>query len=297
MQPSLLLFAPALLSAASPEVALLTPTVAQGGLIVIIAKEPADASAPRHARLGEIRIPFVSHPRDPQRSVAFLPVSTTTPPGAQTVIVEGPTEQRLPLTITRGSFPVIKVNVAKGKVDTTPEDDARIAREMEEFKAIGASPLPGRQWDGVFRAPVPGIVTCVHGTTRLFNGKTQRIHKGVDLRAATGTRVFAAAAGTVRLAKDVFFGGNLVYLDHGSRLFSTYAHLSRLDVKPGQKVQAGELLGLSGATGRVSAPHLHWGISLAGVDVDPFVFRSWTARLMGAEATATKPARKGKRRR
>jgi murein DD-endopeptidase MepM/ murein hydrolase activator NlpD len=167
----------------------------------------------------------------------------------------------------------VEVKVAPAKTQFSAMDKARVAREVEAFKAILATPGKVRLWQAPFHKPGGGIVTCGFGTTRRFNGAVQSVHKGLDFRAATGTPVHASGPGTVRLAKDVFFGGNLVSLDHGFGLFTVYAHMSRLDVRPGQVVQTGHLMGRSGATGRESAPHLHWGTSIDGVDVDPFLMQ------------------------
>ncbi len=278
-----------------PEVKALASRIPQGGVLVLTAK---GATGMMHAKLGEKRHPFFPMPTGAGNGQAVMvPVPLDCPVGAQDVTVEaeGQPPFTVALTVTRTTAPSVAVKVAPGKAQPSAEDKARILRERDEFLAIQASPGVTRTWSAPFRNPGGGIVTCGFGTTRSFNGVVQSVHKGLDLRAATGTPVFASAPGTVRLAKDVFFGGNLAYLDHGCGLFSVYAHLSRLDVKPGQVVQAGERLGLSGATGRVSAPHLHWGTSIAGVDVDPHLLQKATAALCGAPAPKAAP-RKGRRR-
>jgi murein DD-endopeptidase MepM/ murein hydrolase activator NlpD len=107
------------------------------------------------------------------------------------------------------------------------------------------------------------------GTRRLFNGEPHSAHGGADYRAPPGTPVLAAEAGLVVLAAHHFFAGKSVFVDHGGGLISIYMHLSRLDVKTGQRVAKGDRLGLSGATGRVTGPHLHFGLRWRGAKVDP----------------------------
>ncbi len=108
------------------------------------------------------------------------------------------------------------------------------------------------------------------GHRRVFNGQPRAPHSGADLRATTGTPIYAANRGRVVLAKDLFFSGNAVFIDHGYGLFTTYLHLSQIDVAVGEMVEQGQQLGLAGATGRVTGAHLHWGVRLVDARVDPF---------------------------
>ena len=135
----------------------------------------------------------------------------------------------------------------------------------ETMKRIDAE----RYWRGEFQRPVPGVVTSAFGGRRMFNGELRSYHRGVDLRGAEGTPIKAVADGKVTIAQNMYFAGNTVYLDHGQGVVSSYAHMSRLDVKPGEMVKAGQQIGLVGATGRVTGPHLHLGVNILGVAVDP----------------------------
>jgi murein DD-endopeptidase MepM/ murein hydrolase activator NlpD len=103
----------------------------------------------------------------------------------------------------------------------------------------------------------------------VYNGEPRSPHPGLDLRAASGTPVESSGAGHVCLAEDLYYSGNTVILDHGGGLFTVYAHLSRLLVSEGDAVEAGHILGLSGATGRVTGPHLHWGAKIGDRPFDP----------------------------
>ena len=152
-----------------------------------------------------------------------------------------------------------------------PEDQARADREAAETSAIYDTFTAERYWSDAFQVPVRGAKDGRNfGHRRVFNGQPRAPHSGADLRATTGTPIYAANRGRVVLAKDLFFSGNAVYIDHGHGLFTTYLHLSRIDVAVGEMVEQGQQLGLAGATGRVTGPHLHWGVRLVDARVDPF---------------------------
>ena len=116
---------------------------------------------------------------------------------------------------------------------------------------------------------MPGTATSVFGTRRVFNGKPRDPHSGLDLRAASGTPVHSSGPGVVSLAQELYYSGNTVIVDHGGGLFTIYAHLSEIRVQEGDTAEAGDVLGLSGATGRVTGPHLHWGAKIGSVPFDP----------------------------
>jgi murein DD-endopeptidase MepM/ murein hydrolase activator NlpD len=158
-------------------------------------------------------------------------------------------------------------------VEPGPEDQQQIAvavqTKQKAFAASDSNLKAKPQWSGSFATPVKAQPTDSFGTRRMFNGKLASIHKGMDFRAAAGTPVLAGNVGTVLLAQPLYYEGNCVMIDHGQGLVSISMHLSRIDVKPGDKVTRGQQLGLSGATGRVTGPHLHWAIRWQGAMLDP----------------------------
>jgi len=173
------------------------------------------------------------------------------------------------LAIAPKTFPEQRLTV-EGKFVNPPKTAAqRIEREKKRLGAIYARRTELPPAAGPFVKPVPGDPTSEFGTRRVFNGEPRAPHPGIDLHAATGTPVVAAGPGRVALAEDLYFSGGTVVVDHGGGLFTVYAHLSKIEVKPGAAVAAGDRVGLSGATGRVTGPHLHWGAKVGDEIFDP----------------------------
>ena len=184
---------------------------------------------------------------------------------------DGRVERReLTVRIVARKFPTTRLKVAERFVELNKADLARSQRESRETNAIYARITTSIVPDQAFSDPIPGVGGTNFGERRIFNGAPRAPHSGADLHAAAGTPVHATNRGRVVLAKNLFFTGNTVILDHGLGIYSLYAHLSRIDVKSGQTVTNGQLLGLVGATGRVTAPHLHWGMRMQKARVDPF---------------------------
>jgi murein DD-endopeptidase MepM/ murein hydrolase activator NlpD len=161
------------------------------------------------------------------------------------------------------------LTVAPGFVAPPAEDMARIKAEIELKQKIFATSAAEPLWTGDFRAPVQAAPTDSFGTRRTFNGTLASVHKGMDFRAATGTPVRAGNSGIVVLARSLYYEGNCVVIDHGLGLYTISMHLSRIDVHEGEHLIQGERIGLSGATGRVTGPHLHWAVRWQNAYLDP----------------------------
>lgn len=165
------------------------------------------------------------------------------------------------------AWPQSILKVAPKYVEPPREVQDQIARDVKRSRAALAVRTE-KNWTLPLKKPVPGGVTSPFGGRRVFNGKPRAPHKGTDMRSPEGAAVLAVADGTVVLAEPQYFGGNTVYIDHGQGVVSTYAHLSAFDVKAGQSVRRGQVIGRSGSTGRVTGPHLHLGLLVQGVAVD-----------------------------
>jgi murein DD-endopeptidase MepM/ murein hydrolase activator NlpD len=188
------------------------------------------------------------------------------------------------VAIEEGVFPRETLTVAPKYVEPPAEVRQRLENERHKLRALYAgrrSVAPSRR---SFLRPVPGDPTSVFGTQRFYNGKPRSPHPGLDLRAASGTPVKCSGHGRVGLAGDLYYSGGTVIVDHGGGLFTIYAHLSKLLVGEGDEIEAGRLVGLSGATGRVTGPHLHWGAKIGDRPFDPAALLD--ARLWGEPAPA-----------
>jgi hypothetical protein len=273
----------------SPEVTLSAVEVETGGTLLVQIDCRRMPAPPRELRLSfyDQGIMTFPHPVKGQAVQAGLVgIPLTAPPGKTHLTIEwGSGAQRLaqkmPFEIRQGMYGEEPLTVDPRHVRPSPKDLERIHREQEELKQIYASGSRSRLWRGAFQIPVPGEMNGSFGTRRVFNGELQSHHTGVDFRAQTGDPVHAAAAGVVRLTKDLFYSGNAVIIDHGAGVFTSYIHLSRIDVKVGQKIGKGQAVGLAGATGRATGPHLHWGVKVNSINVDPLAFVRVTDLLGG----------------
>jgi biotin carboxyl carrier protein len=160
--------------------------------------------------------------------------------------------------------------VPEATVNPPPEIAARIEREQAMVAAARTRDDDRDDYEAGFAWPVQGRVSGVYGSQRIYNGTPKSPHSGLDVAAVKGTPVHAPAAGIVTLAEpDLYLTGGTVLVDHGHGVSSNFLHFSRIDVKVGQRVEKGEVIGLVGATGRATGPHMHWGMNWFGVRVDP----------------------------
>jgi hypothetical protein len=181
--------------------------------------------------------------------------------------------QRVRFALERKAYPQQRLRVPPRHVDLSPEDAARAAREREHLATVlGRFTTAFEPADLRLQVPVDGPRSSSFGLRRVFNGQPRSPHSGMDLAAPTGTPVRSAAAGEVADLGDYFFSGRCAVVDHGRGFMSLYAHLSAFDTEAGRAVQAGSPIGRVGATGRVTGPHLHFGVVLNGHSVDPALF-------------------------
>jgi len=240
----------------------------QGGIVTLSINAPADARPV--ATLDGARAMVL---RDESRWLAVVGIPLGTPPGRhQLVVHDGSKTARMSFDVAAKEYAVQKLNVPPGQVDLSKRDLERAEGEKQRIrKALdGFSDRP----PGTLKLlpPAPGPRSSSYGLRRFFNGKPRSPHTGMDIAAAVGTPVQVAAAGIVADVGDYFFNGNTVIVDHGSGLVTMYCHLSGVHVEQGQSVAAGERIGDVGATGRVTGPHLHFGVTLNRAMVDPSLF-------------------------
>lgn len=209
----------------------------------------------------------------------FVGTDPLTAPGSRRVVIEaqGPTGvQRLAgasLLVRRVAFPTRRITLAPDRRGLL---DPRLAEE-EGRKVVAALRRlePGQLWNGPFRLPVQGRVASPYGVVSIYQGQMRGFHHGVDLAAPLGAPVVASNDGIVRLAEKLPLSGNAVLIDHGMGIVTSYLHQSVLFVRRGDKVRRGQVIGRVGSTGLSTGSHLHWGLRVNGVHVDPM---PWVGR-------------------
>jgi murein DD-endopeptidase MepM/ murein hydrolase activator NlpD len=208
---------------------------------------------------------------------ALAGVPFETAPGSYALDLNGERSAGKPLTLSRkfavarARYPKIEVKLTvEGKfTEPNPEQLKQIEEDQKVKQDYLSRVTPDQEWAGAFTAPAHAEISDVFGSQRIFNGKAQRPHFGLDFRVPTGTPVAAMNEGTVLLARRLYYEGNCVVLDHGQGLLTLYLHLSEFKVKEGDAVKKGQTLGLSGGTGRATAPHLHFAVRWRGEYLDP----------------------------
>jgi len=174
------------------------------------------------------------------------------------------------IAVKAGKFATERLQVGKEFVEPNPEQVKRANEERDRLREIFDRVTPERIWNGKFRVPLDGVTAGSNfGKRRILNGNPGSPHGGVDLSGTTGTPVHAAQRGRVVLAEELFFAGNTVVLDHGLGIYTFYGHLSEIEAKVGDLLESGAVLGKVGATGRVTGPHLHWGLTVEKARVNP----------------------------
>jgi murein DD-endopeptidase MepM/ murein hydrolase activator NlpD len=210
---------------------------------------------------------------------ALAGISLETTPGSYTLELAGErrtnktTDTKLTFTrkfvVARAKYPKVELTVEKKFTEPSPEQLQQISEDKKVKQDYLNRVSPDREWSGKFTPPADAAISDVFGTQRVFNGKTQSSHLGLDFRVPSGTPVDAMNGGTVLLARPLYFEGNCVVLDHGQGLLSIYMHLSEIKVKEGDSVERGQEVALSGGTGRATGPHLHVAIRWQGTYLDP----------------------------
>ena len=255
------------------------PLAVPGG-VARISLGPAATRPTVHTRQGEMDVPVLVV-GDPIEWTAVLGIPLVASVGDAVVTVKnaamgGDATRQVHYTVAPKQYKEQRLNVAPRTVDLSPEDQARYERERDHQAGVIATfteqPAGAALASMRMQVPVPGRRSSSFGLLRVFNGKPRNPHSGMDIAAPTGTPVVAPLPGRVIDVGDYFFNGGTVWLDHGQGLLTMYCHLSSVDARVGDVVQAGAAFCKVGATGRVTGPHLHWGVMLNRTMVDPALF-------------------------
>jgi murein DD-endopeptidase MepM/ murein hydrolase activator NlpD len=201
---------------------------------------------------------------------ALVGIDLDVAPGRHAVSIDADGVQATHLlTVTKKAFPTRSLNVDEAFVHPPAAMRERIDAEAKQLEALWASRTTGRLWTDPFVRPVSEPANSRFGTRSIYNGTPRGAHGGADFLSPAGTPVHAPNAGRVAVARELYFTGNTVVIDHGVGLYSMLAHLSAIDVTENDLVTAGQVVGRVGATGRVTGPHLHWAVRAGGARVDP----------------------------
>jgi murein DD-endopeptidase MepM/ murein hydrolase activator NlpD len=263
--------APSATAASELQVDVRSRAVRPGEVLAIGVQAPETVTAV-NASLGDRAIPMWRVSPRTWRGVAGLDVEQ--PPGPLALAITATAAQgarlarTLPLDVQPGSFAERHLNVAPRFVDPPESERPRIEREAVRLHAIYDSISTARS-PGPFVPPVPHRRSSPFGSRSVFNGQARDRHAGLDFASPAGAEIRAPAAGRVALVAPLYFTGNTVVLDHGYGVYSILAHLQRTMVVEGQVVARGARLGTVGATGRATAPHLHWSVRMGSTRVDP----------------------------
>ncbi len=206
--------------------------------------------------------------------IAVVPVSYWITPNDYILKIFGPNKQiKKTITVLSGNFPNSYIEVDQEKENLIrPEKESTIQRKKEEQKLINKARQKSsfsNLWTDSFIWPVKGPISTEFGATRFVNGSLQSRHSGIDIACQQGKSVSATNNGIVKLATNLLITGNTVIIDHGWNIFSSYSHLSKIEVKKGDRVEKGQKIGEIGSTGFSTGPHLHWTITINGVFVNP----------------------------
>jgi murein DD-endopeptidase MepM/ murein hydrolase activator NlpD len=261
----------------------------QGDVVVLTAttSEPVDEL---HARafgrdLATFRL-------TPTRWQTLAGIDIDTMPGVYPVSFEGTSAggtstAAIDVEVTAREFGRRVLTVDDAFVNPPEPVISRITSEAVELTQLWMQSEPRRLWTGSFVRPVPGRVNGAFGSRSIFNGEARQPHGGADFLSPAGTPIHAPNSGRVLLARDLYFTGNTVVIDHGLGVFSLLAHLSAIGVQQGDMVTRGEIIGRVGATGRVTGPHLHWTVRMNGARVDPVSLLAVVGRQPSASANGT----------
>jgi murein DD-endopeptidase MepM/ murein hydrolase activator NlpD len=244
-------------------------TPVPGGVAIL--PLPADVS-PATARYNGRRVLVT---RQDDRTVAVVGLALGTKPGRHRLQARTRDGKALSITFTVTDKTYKEQHITlkdKRQVNPEKQDLVRIRREQKQIRSALEHWTDRSSVVTEFRKPVSGPTSSPFGLRRFFNEQPRNPHSGLDIAAAEGTPVAAPAPGTVIQTGSYFFNGNTILIDHGQGLVTMYCHLSEIDVKPGARVRTGDIIGKVGRTGRVTGPHLHFGVSLNDARVDPLLF-------------------------
>lgn len=253
------------------EVTAKSRAVQPGELVVLTVIVPVRVDQLRVRAFGRDIAAFTTSSPGDRTWQALVGIDLEVKPGAYPVAIDADAGQHATyeLIVKPKRFPTRRLTVDESFVNPPPSEQERIERDAKLLNDVWQAPAAERLWTEPFVRPVEEPANSRFGTRSIFNGVPRNPHGGADFLSPSGTPVHAPNAGRIVVARNLYFSGNTVIIDHGLGLFSMLAHLSAMDVREGDRVSAGQIVGRVGATGRVTGPHLHWAVRASGARVDP----------------------------
>jgi murein DD-endopeptidase MepM/ murein hydrolase activator NlpD len=247
------------------EVSLIPDKIIQGRAFLIHVN--TDTEIVPQGTFRNIKVHFIKGTKNNYIAIASIDLESQTGQFSVVVHCESIIKEAF-IKVIPGDFRTQRLTLPEHLVTLSPDNLARAEREKARLEALWSIETE-RLWQGNFIMPLKGKLLSPFGVKRLINGKKRSPHSGIDIRGKKGTKIQAPNAGRVVLIDDQFFGGRTVVINHGQAIYSTFHHLSQIDVSTGQEVKKGEIFGRVGSTGRATGPHLHWGMKVLGQRVDP----------------------------
>lgn len=239
----------------------------QGDAFIITVTDMPSSSPPPVADISGKRLYFSSC--GDACFIAIGAIDMKTKPGTYTInILVGKQNKTLTFTVNLTNFTTLNLTLPDDKVFLSPENLKRVKKENKKLQSIFHMATE-KLWEGRFMLPLVNEFSTLFGTKRIMNKKRESIHRGLDIRGQMGEKITASNHGRVVLTEELFFGGNTVILDHGQRIYTIYMHLSEFNVQPEQFISKGDTIGLVGASGRATGPHLHFGVKVLNVNTNP----------------------------
>jgi murein DD-endopeptidase MepM/ murein hydrolase activator NlpD len=275
----MLLPSPGVPGGREPKIRLSSEQIPQGGL-GLITVEVSDDQMPEMTWMGKkvYLVPGVEN----STWRGFISVDLRQKPGAYLLLVKSPSSgeaTRLEIEVEKKDYGVRRLTVPKEMVDLDAQTFERVKKEAKTMRALWQIPASEAIWEGSFLRPLDGEVVGPFGRRSIINDQPRSPHSGVDFRARKGTPIRAINHGTAVLTADHFFPGRSVVINHGGGILSMYFHLDKILVQKDQFVEKGQVVGLVGATGRATGPHLHLGIRVNGARVDPLALMALSEEL------------------
>jgi len=254
------------------ELTLMAKSIKNANVLLLTAN--ANENNNLFAILNDKKIEFNPHPFKKKKFYALVPFHYFMEEKEHQLIITYTVNEKefyegYDITLAQDSYLSEKIKVSNSKVSLSKKNKLRTSKEYQEAINIYNSVSSKNYWFEDFIYPLDSKITSPFGTKRVYNNTTKSYHTGVDFKAPLNTKIKASNNGVVKISKNRFYAGNSIIIDHGHGIYTCYFHLNKMFVSVGEFVQKGDIIGLSGTTGRSTGPHLHFATFVNGVQINP----------------------------